>query len=158
MYESSNPLLKTLFPEGNPKRTTLKRSATTSSQFKISISALLTNIQCKQLNFIKCIKPNHIKEPYLIETSLVLHQIRYLLLLEYCKLVKIGYFYKNDYISFLKRYKMLSPLTWPNWSNFSIIEAANYLLKNLPIYMPQYTFGKTKVFIKHLRTVSWSLC
>ena len=106
MYESVNPLLKILFPEGNPKKNTLKRSVTTCSQFKLSISTLLKNIQCKQLNFIKCIKPNQLKEPSLFENSLILHQIRYLLLIESTKLVKAGYFYKNDYISFLKRYKM----------------------------------------------------
>ncbi|RWS12427.1 unconventional myosin-Ib-like protein, partial [Dinothrombium tinctorium] len=152
MYKSDNPLLRILFPEGNPKRTTLKRPATTASQFKISIGALMKNIQSKQLNFIVCIKPNELKEPLIFEMALVQHQVRYLLLLECCKIKKLGFFFRQEYESFLKKYKMLSACTWPHWTG-STVEGVGNLLKDLPIYLPHCYFGRTKLFIRSARTV-----
>lgn len=152
MFQSESHLLKILFAEGNPKRTQMKRPASIATQFKISIGALMKNIQSKQLNFIKCIKPNQLKEPQVFEMSLVQHQIRYQLLLESAKLRKAGYFYRQDYENFLKRYKMLSPNTWPKW-NGACIEGINVLLKDLPFFSTEYAFGRSKIFIKNLKTV-----
>lgn len=153
MYQSENPLLKVLFPEGNPKRTQLKRPASTASQFKISIGALLKNIQTKQLSFVKCIKPNAVRQPLLFEVSLVQFQMRYQLLLETTKLRRAGFFYRQEYDGFLKRYKMLSPQTWPCWHGSSV-QGVTLLLKTLQIYPPECALGRTKIFIRSLRTVS----
>lgn len=154
MYLSENELLKTLFPEGNPKRATLKRPATIATQFKISVGALLKNIQSKQLNFVKCIKPNEMKAAQMFEVGLVQHQVRYLLLTEMAKLRRTGFAFRQDYEAFLKRYKMTSPATWPCWHGLSPIEGVTHLLKDLPLFMPEFGFGRTKLFIRSLRTVS----
>jgi len=66
------------FPAGNPKRSSLKRPATTGTQFKISISALIRNLSCKQPHYVRCIKPNELKQPRIFEMALVQHQVRYL--------------------------------------------------------------------------------
>ncbi|XP_074601983.1 myosin 95E [Brevipalpus obovatus] len=153
MFNTEIPLLRSLFPEGNPKRTNLKRPATTSAQFKISMCALLKNIHSKHLNFVKCIRPNTRRTANTFQPDLVANQIRYHLLLESAKLVRNGYFYRLDYGSFLNRYKMLSPLTWPMWTGPSCLDGVNNLLKDLPLYMPSYAFGRTKIFIKHPRTM-----
>lgn len=154
MYQSDNELLKTLFPEGNPKRATLKRPATIATQFKISVGALLKNVQSKQLNFVKCIKPNEMKAAQMFEVGLVQHQVRYLLLPEMAKLRRTGFAFRQDYDAFLKRYKMTSPSTWPCWHGLSPIEGVTHLLKDLPLFMPEFGFGRTKLFIRSLRTVS----
>lgn len=155
MYQSDNELLKALFPEGNPKRATLKRPATIATQFKISVGALLKNIQSKQLNFVKCIKPNELKAPQMFEVGLVQHQVRYLLLTEMAKLRRTGFAFRQDYDSFLHRYKMTSPVTWPSWHrSLSAIEGVTHLLKDLPLFMPEFAFGRTKLFVRSLRTVS----
>ncbi|KAH9369050.1 hypothetical protein HPB48_002604 [Haemaphysalis longicornis] len=78
MYNCDHPLMKVLFPEGNPKRTTLKRPTTTATQFKISIGALVKNLQAKTPNYVRCIKPNELKQPMIFEMALVQHQVRYL--------------------------------------------------------------------------------
>ncbi|CAG2162923.1 unnamed protein product [Oppiella nova] len=153
MFQSEHPLLKVLFPEGNPYRTHIKRPASIASQFKISIGALMKNIQSKELHFIKCIKPNALKVPQVFETGLVQHQVRYQCLTETSRLRKAGYFHRQDYDSFLNRYKMLSTVTWPKWTGTSI-DGVALLLKEFPIHPSEYAFGKTKIFIKNLRLMT----
>ena len=58
MFQSEHPLLKTLFPEGNMKRSMRRRPATVATQFKISIGALINNLGSKTAHFVRCIKPN----------------------------------------------------------------------------------------------------
>ena len=58
MFQSQHPLLKTLFPEGNMKRSMRRRPATVATQFKISIGALINNLASKSDHFVRCIKPN----------------------------------------------------------------------------------------------------
>ena len=62
---------------GNPRRTTRRRPATTATQFKISLSALINNLNTKTLHYVRCIKPNDLKQPRIFNTSLVEHQLEY---------------------------------------------------------------------------------
>ncbi|XP_076356259.1 myosin 95E isoform X4 [Tachypleus tridentatus] len=152
MYNCEHPLLKTLFPEGNPRRTTLKRPTTTGIQFKISIGALMKNLEAKQPNYIRCIKPNELKQPMIFEMALVNHQVQYLGLLENVRVKRAGYAFRQDYNIFLQRYKMCSLQTWPNWSGLPV-EGITHLLHDLPIHPSEYTFGRTKIFIKNPRVL-----
>ncbi|KDR19422.1 hypothetical protein L798_06196, partial [Zootermopsis nevadensis] len=152
MYHCEHPMLKTLFPEGNPKRSTLKRPATTGTQFKISISALVRNLGCKQPHYVRCIKPNELKQPRIFEMALVQHQVRYLGLIETVRVRRSGFCYRLPYQQFLSRYKMLSLHTWPNWQG-PPVEGVSYLIRDLPIPSGEFAFGRTKVFVRSPRTV-----
>ncbi|GFG33445.1 hypothetical protein Cfor_10035, partial [Coptotermes formosanus] len=152
MYRCEHPLLKTLFPEGNPKRSSLKRPATTGTQFKISISALIRNLSCKQPHYVRCIKPNELKQPRIFEMALVQHQVRYLGLIETVRVRRSGFCYRLSYQQFLSRYKMLSLHTWPNWQG-PPVEGVSYLIRDLPIPSGEFAFGRTKVFVRSPRTV-----
>ncbi|KAH6930555.1 hypothetical protein HPB50_014721 [Hyalomma asiaticum] len=153
MYSCDHPLMKVLFPEGNPKRTTLKRPTTTATQFKISIGALVKNLQAKTPNYVRCIKasPNELKQPMIFEMALVQHQVRYLGLLENLRVRRAGFAFRQDYVAFLERYKLLSVRTWPQWTGLPI-EGVTLLLRDLPIRPSEYVFGRTKIFIKSHRT------
>ncbi|XP_042900119.2 unconventional myosin-Ib [Parasteatoda tepidariorum] len=152
MYRTEQPLLKTLFPEGNPRRTSLKRPATTATQFRISIGALMKSLQGRNALYVRCIKPNELKQPMIFEMALVQHQVRYLGLLETTRMRKAGYAHRQDYESFLQRYKMLSIHTWPVWSGLPV-EGVTHLLRDLPVHTSEYCFGRTKVFLKHSKTL-----
>ncbi|KAG8177886.1 hypothetical protein JTE90_001718 [Oedothorax gibbosus] len=152
MYKTENPLLKTLFPEGNPKRTTLKRPTTTATQFRISVGALMKSIQGRHALYVRCIKPNELKQPMIFEIGLVQHQVRYLGLLETVRMRRAGFSHRQDYESFLARYKMLSGHTWPTWSGLPV-EGVTHLLRDLPVHASEYCFGRTKVFLKHAKTL-----
>ncbi|GFR18852.1 unconventional myosin-Ib [Trichonephila clavata] len=152
MYRTDQPLLKTLFPEGNPKRTTLKRPTTTATQFRISLGALMKSIQGRNALYVRCIKPNELKQPMIFEMDLVQHQVRYLGLMENTRMRKHGYAHRQDYESFLQRYKMLSPHTWPTWSGLPV-EGVTNLLRFSPVHNSDYCFGRTKIFLKHSKTL-----
>ncbi|CAN8014514.1 unnamed protein product [Ixodes persulcatus] len=152
MYSCDHPLMKILFPEGNPKRTTLKRPTTTATQFKISIGALVKNLQAKTPNYVRCIKPNELKQPMIFEMALVQHQVRYLGLVENLKVRRAGFAFRQEYEAFLERYKLLSPHTWPHWSGLPV-EGVTLLLRDLPVHPSEYAFGRTKIFVKNPRTV-----
>ncbi|KAG8231561.1 hypothetical protein J437_LFUL011739 [Ladona fulva] len=152
MYRCEHPLLKILFPEGNPKRTTLKRPATAGTQFKVSMGALINNLKSKNPHYIRCIKPNELKQPRIFEMALVLHQVRYLNLVETARIRRWGFCNRENYESFLQRYKMLSIHTWPCWQG-AAAEGVSYLLRTLPIPATEFAFGRTKLFIRSPRTM-----
>ncbi|XP_066902706.1 unconventional myosin-Ib isoform X2 [Halyomorpha halys] len=152
MYNCAHPLLKFLFPEGNPKRATSKRPPTVGSQFKVALGGLVRNIVSKRAHYIRCIKPNELKQPRIFEMGLVQHQVRYLGLLETVRVRRCGFCHRQTYTAFLERYKMLSLHTWPNWQS-APVEGVSYLLRDLPIPSGEFAFGRTKLFIRSPRSV-----
>jgi len=152
MFQSDHPLLRTLFPEGNSKRTIRRLPATVGTQFKISIGALINNLATKTPHFVRCVKPNENKLARVFDMTLVQHQIRYLGLVELARLRRNGFTYRDQYGTFLHRFKMLCPHTWPQWHG-PAVEGVTYLLRELPISAKEYAFGKTKIFIRSLAVV-----
>ena len=173
MYQCSHPIVKELFPEGNPRRTTLRRPATSGTQFKVAINALMRSLRSKNPHFVRCIKPNGFKQAHHFDVHLVQLQVRYLgyiplfllkltlaltsandcRLLETAQVRRGGYAFRQPYAWFLQRYKMLSTVTWPQWSGVAI-EGVARLLRDLPISATEYAFGRRKLFIKNDSTVN----
>ncbi|XP_059080796.1 uncharacterized protein LOC131878708 isoform X1 [Tigriopus californicus] len=151
MFTCDHPILKVLFPEGNPRRTTRRRPATAGTQFKISIGALVNNLGGKSPHFVRCIKPNERKQPRNFDDELVKEQVRNHGLLATVQLRKQGFAFRLEYSQFLARYKMLSQHTWPHWRGPSV-EGVTYLLRELPISANEYAFGRTKIFIRTHKT------
>jgi len=152
MYRCSQPILKELFPEGNPRRNNIRRSTTSATQFKVSMTSLMKNVKSKNPHYVRCLKPNASKQPYHVEPQVVQQQIRYLGLLETTRVKRNGYVFRQLYTTFLQRYKMLSPLTWPHGAGIAI-DGVSRLLRDLPISATEYAFGRTKIFIKNIGTV-----
>lgn len=67
-------------------------------------------------------------------------------------MTRSGYCYRLPYAQFLSRYKMVSDSTWPRWRG-SPIEGVSMLLRTLPIPSAEFTFGRTKIFVRSPRTV-----
>uniref|UniRef100_A0A665V597 Unconventional myosin-Ib n=1 Tax=Echeneis naucrates TaxID=173247 RepID=A0A665V597_ECHNA len=115
MYKANHSLIKQLFPEGNPSKVNLKRPPTAGFQFKASVGTLMKNLQTKNPNYIRCIKPNDKKASHIFTESLVRHQVRYLGLMENVRVRRAGYAFRQAYEPCLERYKMLCKRTWPHW-------------------------------------------
>jgi myosin-1 len=78
MFQCDHPIVKVLFPEGNPRRTTLRRPATPATQFKVAMGALLAGLKTRTSHYVRCLKPNAFKQPHHFDVALVQLQSRYL--------------------------------------------------------------------------------
>lgn len=152
MWAARHTLLRSLFPEGDPQKASLKLPPTAGFQFKASVATLMKNLYSKNPNYIRCIKPNETKTAMLFTPELVLAQIRYLGLMENVRVRRAGYAFRQLYGAFLERYKMLSPQTWPRWTG-SDREGAEVLLAELAFPPEELAFGHTKIFIRSPRTL-----
>ncbi|NXN31376.1 MYO1A protein, partial [Nycticryphes semicollaris] len=152
MWATRHELLRSLFPEGDPHKASLKLPPTAGFQFKASVATLMKNLYSKNPNYIRCIKPNETKTGMLFTPELVLAQIRYLGLMENVRVRRAGYAFRQLYDSFLQRYKMLSPRTWPHWTG-SHREGTKVLLADLAFPPEELAFGHTKIFIRSPRTL-----
>uniref|UniRef100_A0A8C7FFY1 Myosin 1D n=1 Tax=Oncorhynchus kisutch TaxID=8019 RepID=A0A8C7FFY1_ONCKI len=153
LYNSSNPVLKVMWPEGKLKITEVtKRPLTAATIFKNSMIALVENLACKEPYYVRCIKPNDVKSPLLFEHERCRHQVEYLGLLENVRVRRAGFANRQEYPRFLQRYKMISEFTWPNHDLPSEKEAVKKLLQGCG-FEQDVAYGKTKVFIRTPRTL-----
>ncbi|XP_033990099.1 unconventional myosin-Ib isoform X2 [Trematomus bernacchii] len=152
MYKANHSLMKQLFPEGNPAKVNLKRPPTAGFQFRHSVGTLMRNLQTKNPNYIRCIKPNDKKASHIFTDSLVCHQVRYLGLMENVRVRRAGYAFRQAYEPCLERYKMLCKRTWPHWRG-PAREGVEVLMADLTVPAEEFSFGRSKVFIRNPRTL-----
>lgn len=152
MFSSHDQVLKNMWPEGAQHITaTTKRPQTAGTIFKNSMIELVKNLASKEPYYVRCIKPNENKSPLIMDEERVRHQVGYLGLLENVRVRRAGFAYRQDYERFLQRYKMMSDRTWPNFHGPAkdgtrvLLEAAN-LGRDVE-------YGKTKIFIRHPKTL-----
>ncbi|XP_062908038.1 unconventional myosin-Ib isoform X1 [Mobula hypostoma] len=152
MWKTNHALVKSLFPEGDPAKMSLKRPPTAGSQFRASVATLMKNLLTKNPNYIRCIKPNDRKAPLIFTDALVCHQIRYLGLMENVHVRRAGYAFKQPYEHCLERYKMLCSQTWPHWRQ-GARDGVEVLLTELQIPPEEFSYGRSKIFIRNPRTL-----
>uniref|UniRef100_A0A8C1E9N2 Unconventional myosin-Id n=1 Tax=Cyprinus carpio carpio TaxID=630221 RepID=A0A8C1E9N2_CYPCA len=153
LYNSSNPVLKAMWPEGKLRITEVtKRPLTAATLFKNSMISLVENLASKEPYYVRCIKPNDVKSPLLFEHERCKHQVEYLGLLENVRVRRAGFANRQLYPRFLQRYKMISEFTWPNHDLPSDKEAVKRLLQGCG-FEHDVAYGKTKVFIRTPRTI-----
>lgn len=152
MFQCEHPLLKQLFPEGNPKTPSRKRPSTAATQFKVSVGQLMKNLKAKNPNYVRCIKPNETKTAKVFDERSVRHQVRYLGLLENVRVRRAGYCYRQEYSVALERYKSICPKTWPKWER-DPRQGLSEVLKHQNIKPSEYDYGRTKLFIRNPQTL-----
>lgn len=152
MYKANHLLMKQLFPEGNPAKVNLKRPLTAGFQFRASVGTLMRNLQTKNPNYIRCIKPNDKKASHIFTDSLVCHQVRYLGLMENVRVRRAGYAFRQAYEPCLERYKMLCKRTWPHWRG-PAREGVEVLMADLQVPVEEFSYGRSKIFIRNPRTL-----
>ncbi|XP_059800553.1 unconventional myosin-Id-like [Hypanus sabinus] len=153
MYNSLNPVLKDMWPEGEMSITEVtKRPLTAASLFRNSMIALVVNLECKEPYYVRCIKPNDQKSPILFDYERCRHQVEYLGLLENVRVRRAGFAYRQPYNRFLLRYKMTCEYTWPNHLMATDMEATQALIDQHG-FQPDVAYGQTKLFIRTPQTL-----
>ncbi|RYY35942.1 hypothetical protein EON62_02140, partial [archaeon] len=110
---AATPLLGTMFADNRTEEQKSKRPPTAGFQFRTSVNALISVLSECMPNYVRCIKPNDLKKPATVNDERFVHQIRYLGLVESTRVKRAGFAYRASYDEFLRRYRMLSKVTWP---------------------------------------------
>ncbi|CAH0517748.1 unnamed protein product [Peronospora belbahrii] len=148
--ETSNKLMRYIFPEKvdfNDKR----MANTAGYKIRTQCDALVTALMDCTPHYVRCIKSNDQKQSNKIDDRRVIHQIKYLGLLENVKVRRAGYAYRGDYGRFVDRFRLLSKETYPEFRGSdkkgtqAVLRAATKLLPQLE---NEVQLGKTMVFIQ----------
>ncbi|XP_064104605.1 unconventional myosin ID-like isoform X1 [Macrobrachium nipponense] len=153
MYSSSDKVISSMWPEGAQDITMItKRPLTAGTMFKNSMIALVKNLACKEPYYIRCIKPNDQKSPVIFDQERVTHQVNYLGLVENLRVRRAGFAYRQSYDRFLRRYKMISQYTWPNFHGGTDREGTKILVEEQG-FSNDVKYGNTKLFIRSPQTL-----
>lgn len=122
MEQSQIPLVVELFMErdkdtgmpvvasGNGRDNKKAAAKTTlGMQFRNQLIGLISNLKVTEPHFIRCIKPNHLKKPNILQGTLALCQLKYAGLFEAIRIRKSGFAYRVSYAVFANTYSIIVP-------------------------------------------------
>ncbi|XP_023269398.1 unconventional myosin-Ih [Seriola lalandi dorsalis] len=150
MCQSKNAIVRECFTNMDPD--SRRRPETVATQFKSSLLKLTEILMAKEAWYIRCLKSNESKQPGQFDEALIRHQVKYLGLMEHLRVRRAGFAYRRKYEVFLKRYKPLCPATWPHWRGMPA-DGVEELVQHLGYLPNEYKMGRTKIFIRHPRTL-----
>ncbi|XP_032435020.1 unconventional myosin-Ih isoform X1 [Xiphophorus hellerii] len=174
--QSKNTIVRECFSAVDT--TNKRRPETVATQFKNSLQKLTEMLMAKEAWYIRCLKSNESKQPGMsaqkrqrrliqstqsfydlchpiagqFDEALIRHQVKYLGLMEHLRVRRAGFAYRRKYEDFLKRYKPLCPATWPHWRGMPA-DGVELLALHLGYLPDEYKMGRTKIFIRHPRTL-----
>lgn len=160
MVSSTSSLIQSLFPKEEAEG---KQQPTTAG-FKIKKSAneLVTTLMACQPHYIRCMKPNENKRANDFDSERMLHQVRYLGLLENVRVRRAGFAYREGYVEFFNRFALLSRdhlrvLRESRARGGLDPESAKRQILSLFEYLrydaSEFQLGTTKLFLRHPETL-----
>ncbi|XP_066140640.1 myosin heavy chain, muscle isoform X37 [Euwallacea fornicatus] len=120
--------------------------ATVSSAYKEQLNNLMSTLRATQPHFVRCIIPNELKQPGLIDSHLVMHQLTCNGVLEGIRICRKGFPNRMVYPDFKLRYKILAASLVKEAPTAE--KAAEVILDHIALDKEQYRLGKTKVFFR----------
>ncbi|AWP11129.1 putative unconventional myosin-Vb-like [Scophthalmus maximus] len=127
------------------KRATREHRLTVGFQFRQSLQMLMDTLNSTTPHYVRCIKPNDLKEAFIFDPKRTVQQLRACGVLETIRISAAGYPSRWTYEEFFSRYRVL--LRGPQ----SQEQAQASCRRTLPQVISdpdQYCFGKTKVFFR----------
>uniref|UniRef100_A0AAV2MST2 Unconventional myosin-Ih n=1 Tax=Knipowitschia caucasica TaxID=637954 RepID=A0AAV2MST2_KNICA len=150
LCQSKNAIIQECFSTSDPDNR--RRPETVATQFKSSLLKLTEILMAKEAWYIRCLKSNESKQKGQFDEALIRHQVKYLGLMEHLRVRRAGFAYRRKYDVFLQRYKPLCPATWPHWRG-DPADGVEVLVQHLGYLPNEYKMGRTKIFIRHPRTL-----
>ncbi|XP_026327805.1 myosin heavy chain, muscle isoform X36 [Hyposmocoma kahamanoa] len=120
--------------------------ATVSSAYKEQLNNLMTTLRSTQPHFVRCIIPNELKQPGLIDSHLVMHQLTCNGVLEGIRICRKGFPNRMVYPDFKLRYKILCPTLIKE--PITPEKATEKILEHTGLDSESFRLGKTKVFFR----------
>ncbi|XP_020720190.1 myosin heavy chain, muscle isoform X7 [Bombus affinis] len=121
--------------------------STVSSSYREQLNNLMTTLRATQPHFVRCIIPNEMKQPGVIDSHLVMHQLTCNGVLEGIRICRKGFPNRMVYPDFKLRYKILAPQAVSKLGS-DPKKAAEAILEASGLDPDQYRLGHTKVFFR----------
>ncbi|XP_030030426.1 myosin heavy chain, muscle isoform X47 [Manduca sexta] len=119
---------------------------TVSSLYREQLNNLMTTLRSTQPHFVRCIIPNELKQPGLIDSHLVMHQLTCNGVLEGIRICRKGFPNRMVYPDFKLRYMILAPVAMSKEKDPK--EACRKCLEEVGLDPESYRIGHTKVFFR----------
>ncbi|XP_056614030.1 unconventional myosin-Vb isoform X2 [Triplophysa dalaica] len=116
-----------------------------SVQFRQSLQLLMETLNSTTPHYVRCIKPNDLKQPFLFDPKRAVQQLRACGVLETIRISAAGYPSRWTYEEFFTRYRVL---LHGSLSTDDLRRSCQRTLSDLIPDPEQYCFGKTKVFFR----------
>ncbi|XP_055686239.1 myosin heavy chain, muscle isoform X17 [Lutzomyia longipalpis] len=120
--------------------------ATVSSSYKEQLNNLMTTLRSTQPHFVRCIIPNELKQPGVIDSHLVMHQLTCNGVLEGIRICRKGFPNRMVYPDFKLRYMILAPAIMTAEKDPKT--AAAKCLEAVQLDPESYRIGHTRVFFR----------
>ncbi|XP_043950054.1 myosin heavy chain, muscle isoform X27 [Drosophila biarmipes] len=120
--------------------------ATVSSAYKEQLNSLMTTLRSTQPHFVRCIIPNEMKQPGVVDAHLVMHQLTCNGVLEGIRICRKGFPNRMVYPDFKMRYKIMCPKQLKGVDKDK--KATEIIIKFIDLPEDQYRLGNTKVFFR----------
>ncbi|XP_017134135.1 myosin heavy chain, muscle isoform X7 [Drosophila elegans] len=120
--------------------------ATVSSAYKEQLNSLMTTLRSTQPHFVRCIIPNEMKQPGVVDAHLVMHQLTCNGVLEGIRICRKGFPNRMVYPDFKMRYKIMCPKQLQGVEKDK--KATEIIIKFIDLPEDQYRLGNTKVFFR----------
>ncbi|XP_064546701.1 myosin heavy chain, muscle isoform X9 [Drosophila montana] len=120
--------------------------ATVSSAYKEQLNSLMTTLRSTQPHFVRCIIPNEMKQPGMVDAHLVMHQLTCNGVLEGIRICRKGFPNRMVYPDFKMRYQILNPRGIKDLDDPK--KASKVLIESTELNEDLYRLGHTKVFFR----------
>ncbi|KPU73390.1 uncharacterized protein Dana_GF15360, isoform F [Drosophila ananassae] len=120
--------------------------ATVSSAYKEQLNSLMTTLRSTQPHFVRCIIPNEMKQPGLVDAHLVMHQLTCNGVLEGIRICRKGFPNRMVYPDFKMRYQILNPAGIAGVEDPK--KCGALILESTTLDPDMYRIGHTKVFFR----------
>jgi myosin-7 len=118
-----------------------------ASQFKLSLQALVEDLEKTQPHYIRCIKPNLKKAPNTFNAGEILKQLRYSGMMEAIRIRREGYALREPHQSFYARFSVLLEPQDAN-AGGGIEYLVKVLSKRLNVTDADWQIGHSKIFLR----------
>jgi len=120
---------------------------TVSSAFRNQLEQLLTTLNTTDPHFIRCIVPNNVKTPGLLDSALVMHQLTCNGVLEGIRICRRGFPNRTVYTDFRHRFIIINP-KGVYAAGDDQKAAARCILESIEEVNDKWRLGHTKVFFR----------
>ncbi|XP_019882376.1 myosin heavy chain, muscle isoform X7 [Camponotus floridanus] len=120
--------------------------STVSSSYREQLNNLMATLRATQPHFVRCIIPNELKQPGVIDSHLVMHQLTCNGVLEGIRICRKGFPNRMVYPDFKLRYKILCANAVQEPCEPQ--KATQIILDQINLESDQYRMGHTKVFFR----------